>query len=210
MEVVYSNSSYKDSDKYILGYYGDIINLNKEIDVDGIDYDDEWSVKRFLNGYSFKIDNNIYELFKELNIDTCYLKYKIKYLPRTIFKYILLIYVIINNKHLIILDNIEVGLTYKEKKNIINLIRKLKEDNREIVVVSHDLYFLDKICEIIDVINGSKSVYYGTMDDLIKLDNYVEEPEIISFIKMANKKNANLSYTLDSKELLKDIYRSVC
>lgn len=210
MEVVYSNDSYKDSDKYILGYYGDVINLNKVIDVQGIDYDDEWSVKRFLNGYSFKINDNIYELFKELNIDVSYLKYKIKYLPRTIFKYILLIYVIINNKKLIILDNIEVGLTYKEKKNVINLIRRLREDKKEIVIVSHDLYFLSKICEIVEVINGSKSVFYGSIDDLIKLDNYVEEPEIISFIKMANKKNANLSYTLDSKELLKDIYRSVC
>ena len=29
------------------------------------------------------------------------------------------------------------------------------------------------------------------------------------FIEMSNKKGANLDYTLDSKELLKDIYRSV-
>ena len=37
----------------------------------------------------------------------------------------------------------------------------------------------------------------------------IEYPEIIKFIRLANKSNAKLSYTVDNKELLKDIYRSV-
>ena len=32
---------------------------------------------------------------------------------------------------------------------------------------------------------------------------------VIRFINMANSKGANLNMTLDNKELLKDIYRSV-
>ena len=41
------------------------------------------------------------------------------------------------------------------------------------------------------------------------LQGLLPKPEIIKFIDLANKKSANLAYTLDEKELLKDIYRSV-
>ena len=38
---------------------------------------------------------------------------------------------------------------------------------------------------------------------------YKESNGQLTFLKeLANKKDANLTYTLDSKELLKDVYRS--
>ena len=78
------------------------------------------------------------------------------------------------------------------------------------MIISNNLVFLDTIVENLYVINKGNVVYSGNMKELIK-DNskYIEEPEILRFIEMSNKKGANLDYTLDSKELLKDIYRSV-
>ena len=37
----------------------------------------------------------------------------------------------------------------------------------------------------------------------------IDVPEIVKFIKLAKKRDADISYTFDSLELLKDIYRSV-
>jgi hypothetical protein len=50
--------------------------------------------------------------------------------------------------------------------------------------------------------------YQGDIITAIKQD-LIEKPVIIKFIDMANEKNAKLDYTLDNKELLKGIYRSV-
>ena len=57
---------------------------------------------------------------------------------------------------------------------------------------------------------GSNTLLTGNMLDIV-LENsrLFELPEIIKFINLANKKGAELTYTFDSKELLKDIYRGV-
>lgn len=67
--------------------------------------------------------------------------------------------------------------------------------------------FLYKVSNHLIIFNEGKIVY----DDLI--DNVYNESiidsKIIKFINLANNKGANLTYTFDRKELLKDIYRSV-
>ena len=47
------------------------------------------------------------------------------------------------------------------------------------------------------------------LDIVLENSRLFELPEIIKFINLANKKGAELTYTFDSKELLKDIYRGV-
>ena len=72
----------------ITGIYGDKIDLIKYgFDFYGIEYDDEWTVKRFLNGYKFKVDNNILEIFSELEISYSLLKRKLKDLSKGQFKF---------------------------------------------------------------------------------------------------------------------------
>jgi len=57
------------------------------------------------------------------------------------------------------------------------------------------------------VIYDKKIVYMTNdiFDD--KLYNYVDMPNIVKFIKLANKKGALLKETTDINELIKDIYR---
>jgi len=207
MEIVYSNKTYDIvDDGEILGIYGDLHNL--DIPIEGIKYEEEWTVFRFLNNNPLIKKNNLDDILSLLNIDNKLLNKKIKYLSRTDFKFILLCYLIINNKKNIIFDNFEIGLTYKDQKKLINIIRRLNTDGYNIIIISHDLVFMDKIVNKIEVYRDNKSIFYGTIDALIR-ENIIEDNSIIRFIKMANKKNANLELTLDSKELLKDIYRSV-
>ena len=106
-------------------------------------------------------------------------------------------------------DYFDVGLTSKEQKRLIKIIKMLKKDGKTVVIISNNLVFMSSVIDHVIIINSGSIFYEGNLDDLIKLRD-VPDTEIIKFIKLANKSGANLNYTLDSKELLKDIYRSVC
>ena len=212
MEVVYSrNTNNFIKENEINGFYGDLLDLiNFGTDVEGIIYDDDWTVKRFLNGLRIKINERVKSVFNYLELDIKILNKKIKELSKTDLKFVLLAYLILHNHKNIIFDYFDVGLIYKDQKKLARVIRNLKNDGFSILIISNNLVFLDTIVENLYVINKGNVVYSGNMKELIK-DNskYIEEPEILRFIEMSNKKGANLDYTLDSKELLKDIYRSV-
>lgn len=192
----------------ITGIYGDKIDLIKYgFDFYGIEYDDEWTVKRFLNGYKFKVDNNILEIFSELEISYSLLKRKIKDLSKGQFKLILLVYTILNKKTVVILDYFDKGLSYKYKKRIINYLKS--KYNGSLVVISNDLIFLNNMCRYLIVFKDANIVYNDVFENIYKSRIKIDYPPIVKFIRLANKKNAKLSYTVDNKELLKDIYRSV-
>ena len=192
----------------ITGIYGDKIDLIKYgFDFYGIEYDDEWTVKRFLNGYKFKVDNNILEIFSELEISYSLLKRKLKDLSKGQFKLILLVYTILNKKTVVILDYFDKGLSYKYKKRIINYLKS--KYNGSLVVISNDLIFLNNMCKYLIVFKDGNIVYNDVFENIYKSRIKIDYPPIVKFIRLANKKNARLSYTVDNKELLKDIYRSV-
>ena len=190
MEIVfYSKGSDIVKPNLVTGFYGDVLDLlNLGFEIDGIVYDEAWSVSRFLKGHKvFGLDSRIDAIFKYLDIDTSLKNVKLGHLSKTDFKFILLAIVLLLNENNIVFDYFDVGLTSKEQKRLIKIIKMLKKDG----------------------INSGSIFYEGNLDDLIKLRD-VPDTEIIKFIKLANKSGANLNYTLDSKELLKDIYRSVC
>ena len=211
MEVVYSNDDKFPYNDGIIGYYGDLVDLmHIPVNISGVEYDDTWSVRRFLNGYHLTLNKRIPAILNYLELDDDLLNKKIYELSSTNLKYVLLAYLLINNKKFIIFDNFEVGLSYKEQKKIIKIMRNMYKDGIRIVIISHDLVFMDKIVDNVVVINNGDVLYYGTIGELFSMrKKIVDEPNIIKFIKMANRKGAKLSYTLDSKELLKDVYRSV-
>ena len=110
----------------------------------------------------------------------------------------------------LLLDYFDVGLTHKDQKRLVRILRNLKSEGIAIIVLSKNLVFLDQIVNSIIVVKNNELVYNGKMSLLISEHiKLVDEPEILRFISLANKRGANLDLTLDSKELLKDIYRSV-
>ena len=210
MEVVYSNNdTYKTVDKDIIGIIGDITYLDDYIETYGITYKDNWTVRRFLNGLHINLNNRIKDIFSYLDLDIKYLNYKISDLSHTIYKYVMLAYLLLNNKRFIIFDYFDAGLTYKEQKKTINIIRKLKDDGFKVVILTNNYVFLSKIVDIIIVTDNNKELFTGTIEELLKNRKYIKDTSIIDFIESANKKKAKLTYTFDRNELLKDIYRSV-
>lgn len=209
MEIMYSNKIpeiFKNNS--ITGIYKDKLDLIKNgIEFEGLEYDDEWTVKRFLNGLKFKLDEKVLDIFNDLEISYSLLKRKIKDLSKGQFKLILLCYIILNKKKLIVLDYFEKGLSYKYKKRVINYLKS--KYNGTLVVISNDLVFLDLLCDNLIVFDKGNIVFNDKLEYIYKSRVKIEYPEIIKFIRLANKSKAKLSYTVDNKELLKDIYRSV-
>lgn len=208
MEVVISNNI-PDKFKYqTLGVIGDLNDLlDMNFDIEGIIYDDSWTVKRFLNGLHLKLNNRIESFFSMLEIDKKLLNKKINTISKTDLKFVLLIYAMLKNYKTIIFDHMDANMSNKDKKRLINFIRKIKNDKLNFIFLSKDLEFLYKITNHLIIINDNKIIYDDLIDDAYTLEEL--DSKIINFIKLANKKGANLIYTFDRKELLKDIYRSV-
>ena len=119
----------------------------------------------------------------------------------------MLVYSLLNNKTNIVLDYFDKCLSYKYKKKVINYFKSKYEGS--LVVVSNDLVFLNELCNILIVFRDGKLIFNDKFDYIYKSNIKIEYPEIIKFIKLANKRKAKLSYTVDNKELLKDIYRGI-
>ncbi len=208
MEVVISNNI-PDKFKYqTLGVIGDLNDLlDMDFDIEGIIYDDSWTVKRFLNGLHLKLNNRIESFFSMLELDKKLLNKKINTISKTDLKFVLLIYAMLKNYKTIIFDHMDANMSYKDKKRLLNFIRKIKNDDLNFIFLSKDLEFLYKITNHLIIIKDNKIIYDDLIDDAYTLEEL--DFKIINFIKLANKKGANLIYTFDRKELLKDIYRSV-
>ncbi len=119
---------------------------------------------------------------------------------------------LISNPSLIVLDNIEFGMNYGDKKNLKKLLIKLKERYKKtIIVISKDIDFLTLLVDNYLVINKGSICLSGTKKDFYneKLYNYCAKPKIVEFIKYVNKKGHQIEEYTDLKELIKGIYRDV-
>ncbi len=123
---------------------------------------------------------------------------------------------IAHNPKLVILDEPTVGLDAENKKNIINIIKKLKDEYlKTIIVISHDIDLLIKFADNIAVLNNGELVLSGKKMDVFTnteiFNKYnIELPTIIKFSEIVKtKSNKKIGYYDDIKDLMKAVYRNV-
>ena len=143
-----------------------------------------------------------------LNLNENILARKINKLSTNEFKLVLFCYLLLLDPKVYIFDYFEVGLSYKNRKKFVNLLKKLRSEGKTIIVISNNIGFLYEVSDNIIMVKNKKLIYYGSKNDFVNVKNN-DEPPIFTFIRKANKKGANLLYTTDRKELIKDIYRSL-
>lgn len=121
-----------------------------------------------------------------------------------------LLYTISKNPKVIILYNVDVCICEKYKNKFLNFIRLINASMQiKFIIISNSPTFLNNISKDVIVMKNQIIKYQGTIINGIKA-GFILKNEIINFIDEANKeKNANLDYYLETKELLKAIYRSV-
>ena len=188
--------------KQFVGFYGEIDDLSILIDNIKID---EINVKYKVKKY---VEYNK-DYFEILDLDSEFLNKKISDLSYSEYKILLLLDIVSKNPKLMILNYFDVGFNSKYKRKIIKLIKFIKASlNINFIVISNDVNFMNKLVKHVIVCKNKIIKYQGSIINAIK-EEYIEEPPIYNFVRLANEKGANLEYTLDGKDLLKDIYRSV-
>lgn len=189
------------ANKNITGFIGEITDLEAIVkDICHVSIKDKEKVKKL-----FK--ENISD-FNLLGLDgITNLKYKD--LSHGEKKLVDLVYTCNKRPSIIILNNFDLGFNSKMKNKISKYIKTVNASfNINFIIISNDVLFINKNAKHIIISKNKIIKYQGDIITALKQD-LISKPPIIEFIDMANEKGANLDYTLDSKELLKAIYRSV-
>lgn len=150
------------------------------------------------------------EYFNDLKLDNELLNKKIADLSSYELMCFKLLTIINKKPSIIILDNVDCKICEKYKSKLLNFIRLINASQRiKFIIISSNTVFLNQISKDCLVMKNGIIKYQGQIIDGIKSDQ-IKKCEIIDFIDIANqKKNAKLDYYLETKELLKAIYRSV-
>lgn len=121
-----------------------------------------------------------------------------------------LLFTISKKPKVIILYNVDVCICEKFKNKFLNFIRLINASMQiKFIIISNNPIFLNSISKDVIIMKNQIIKYQGNIINGIKA-GLISKNEIINFIDEANKeKKADLEYYLETKELLKAIYRSV-
>lgn len=125
-----------------------------------------------------------------------------------------LIGAILHNPEILFLDEPTIGLDILSKQKIREFLRKIqKESNITIILTSHDMDDIEKVCDRVIVITQGKKIYDDSMDRLIskyQSEKYVQvkfnqKPNSLelNFGKLIEEKEGSITLKVDKSELSK-------
>ena len=161
-----------------------------------------------------KIDERVKDALKMVNLSEKYLNKDPFKLSSGEMKKVASASVLAFNPEVLVLDDPWTSLDSKSKKNLLRIIRTLKNRyNKTIIIVSNDTELIHKVVDYVYIINEGAIVKEGKKYEVFKddLSSYgIKIPKIIEFsnLVLANKK-VKLGYRDEINDLIKDIYRNV-
>lgn len=169
-----------------------------------------------LKYFKYKLNKKnirISEALKLVGLNEEYLKRRIDSLNISEKKKVSLASILIFNPSIIILEEPSIFLNYRDNEKLIKLIKLLKDKyNKTIILISKDTNLSYKVSDEIILLNKGSIVYAGNksiLEDEKVLNNInVDVPEIVKFINISNKFDANLTYTSNILDLIKEVYRN--
>ena len=169
-----------------------------------------------LKYFKYKLNKKnirISEALKLVGLNEEYLKRRIDSLNISEKKKVSLASILIFNPSVIIIEEPSIFLNYRDDEKLIKLIKLLKDKyNKTIILISKDTNLSYKVSDEIILLNKGSIVYAGNksiLEDEKVLNNInVDVPEIVKFINISNKFDANLTYTSNILDLIKEVYRN--
>ena len=169
-----------------------------------------------LKYFKYKLNKKnirISEALKLVGLNEEYLKRRIDSLNISEKKKVSLASILIFNPSVIIIEEPSIFLNYRDNEKLIKLIKLLKDKyNKTIILISKDTNLSYKVSDEIILLNKGSMVYAGNksiLEDEKVLNNInVDVPEIVKFINISNKFDANLTYTSNILDLIKEVYRN--
>ena len=172
-------------------------------------------IKQTMKNYGYKPINtakHIVDSLKIVDMSEEYLSRNPNTLSYTEKKKLMLACVMSYNPSVLILEDFDKGLLYKEKEYFRKLFLKLKNKfDKTIVLISKNLNSMFDLVDKLYVINNGKLVIGGGKEIFYddKLYKYVEMPKIVEFTKYAQECGHEILEYTDIKELIKELYRNV-
>lgn len=172
-------------------------------------------IKQTMKNFGYKASNvtkHVVDSLKIVGIGEDYLERDPNTLSYTEKKKVMLASAMSYNPSVLILEDFDKGLLFKEREYFRKLFLKLKNKfNKTIIVISKDLTAMFDLVDKIHVINKGKLVISGGKEIFYdnKLYKYVEMPKIVEFTKYAQECGHNILEYTDIKELIKELYRNV-
>lgn len=120
---------------------------------------------------------------------------------------------LIFNPSIIVLEEPIMFLTYKDKEKLIKLIHILKTKYKKtIIIITKDTNLSYEVSDEVLLFSDGELVESGGKE-LLTQDKLISKikcdiPEIVKFINVSNKMNANLTYTSNILDLIKEVYRN--
>lgn len=163
-----------------------------------------------------RIHKQVSEALSMVGLDDNYLERNVFNLSGGEKRKVAIASVMVFNPKVIILDEPTVGLDYKSKKKLMQLVKKLKDRyHKTIIIVSHDVDMLNVIADDIIVMDSGEVVMSGAKNEVFKNISLFHKyglrlPSIVEFTgKVITDKGIILGRYTDIKDLIKDIYRHV-
>ncbi len=179
----------------------------------------EREIEFALNCFNYKksgIEKRIKDALIMVGLDESFLKRDPLSLSHGEKRLVAIASILVFNPKVIVLDEPTIGLDYVSRKNLLKIIRMLKNRyGKTIIVVSHDTDFLLKISDEVIVLEDGRVVLKGNKYDVfsnekIMKKNNIKVPDIIEFSNLVKKKkNIKIGYRDEINDLIKDIYRYV-
>ena len=171
---------------------------------------------KYFNYKTKDIDKRVSDALKMVGLNDDYLDRNPLTLSNGEKRKVAIASIIAFNPKIIILDEPTIGLDNESKKNLIQMIRKLKMRlNKTIIVISHDIELVHTISDHIVVLDNGDIITQGDKYYVFKQEELLNQyglkvPKIIEFSNLVyNRKGIKIGYRDEMNDLIKDIYRYV-
>lgn len=159
-------------------------------------------------------DNRIIETLKMFGLDTSYLVRDPFTLSSGEMRKVALSTILIYNPSIIILDDPTIGLDMISKRNLINILTRMKKkEDKTIIVISSDIDFINKISDDVVVLKDGKVIKSENKREIFRdvdffIENGMTVPKIIEFEDLVlREKGIRLGFRDEINDLVKDILR---
>lgn len=107
------------------------------------------------------------------------------------------------DNNIILFDEPTAGLDPINTKNIVNILKRIYNQNKKVVISSHDMDLIYNICDYIYVLNEGKLIYEGNSEDVFLKDGILETSGLCQPWLVKVHKNMKLPLFKKEDELYK-------
>lgn len=161
-------------------------------------------------------EKKIYDSLKIVGLNIQLLNLSVKQISTSEKKLLLLALALLSNPDTIIFEEPMKFLDMKSEKNLIMLLRKIKEQyNKTFVFVSDDSNMLYKYTTNLIIAKNNNILIEGNTNDIYQRVDFLKRnsiiiPDLVELTYLARKKkNIKIDYHKDIRDIIKDIYKHV-